>query len=184
MGTHPDIRNARARPSLVVVAAVGRDGTIGAANQLPWRLRTDLRRYRQITMGKPMIMGRKTFQSIGKALPGRETIVLTRDTSFAAPGILVAGDAEAALALASERARATGADEIILAGGADLYAQLIGWADKLRITEVDLSPGGDAMFPAIDPDLWVELSREPRPAGPDDEAPFTFVDYVRRNRPA
>jgi len=170
-----------ANPRLTLVAAVGRDMSIGADNRLPWRLRTDLRRYREITMGKPMVMGRKTFQSIGKALPGRETIVVTRDSGFAAPGALVASGLEAALALAATRARAMATDEIIIAGGADIYRQVIDRADALRITEVDLSPGGDAFFPAIDPAIWAETSRESHTAGPEDEAAFAFVNYVRRN---
>jgi len=168
------------RVRLVVVAAVGRNGAIGAAGGLPWRLRTDLRHYRAITMGKPMLMGRKTFLSIGKALPGRESIVLSRG-GFSAPGALVARDLKAALELAETRARAMGTDEIIVAGGADLYGQLIDRAGALRLTEVDLTPLADAFFPRIDPAVWRETARESHPAGPQDEAAFAFVDYTRRD---
>jgi dihydrofolate reductase len=171
-----------ARPWLVIVAAVASNGAIGARDELPWRLRTDLRRYRAITMGKPMIMGRKTFNSIGKPLPGRETIVVTRDAGFSAPGVFVARDIEAALALAADRAAAMGAGEIIIAGGGEIYNQLIERADSLRITEVALAPEADAFFPAIDPALWRERNRESHPAGPEDEAAFAFVDYDRRER--
>jgi dihydrofolate reductase len=171
-----------ARPRLVIVAAVGRNGAIGAGDELPWRLRTDLRRYRAITMGKPMIMGRKTFNSIGKPLPGRETIVLTRDPDFAIPGVFVGHDLEMALGLAADRARAMNADEIIVAGGGDIYRQLMPRADALRITEVDLAPAADAHFPPIDGRIWREISREAHSSGPEDEAAFSFVDYARHER--
>ncbi len=168
-----------ARPAIVMVAALGRNRAIGARNGLPWRLRTDLRRYRDVTMGKPMVMGRKTFDSIGKALPGRETIVVTRDPQFAAVGVLVARDPEMALALAADRARAMGADEIVIAGGGEIYAGLMGRADILRLTEVELTPDADAFFPVIDQSVWRETARETHLAGPGDEAPFAFVEYRR-----
>ena len=168
------------RPRIVLVAAVGSNGAIGARNGLPWRLRTDLRRYRAITLGKPMVMGRRTFESIGKALPGRETIIVTRNAAFTAPGALVANALPAGLALAAERAAAMGSDEIIIAGGAEIYAQTIPLGDALRLTEVALAPEADAFFPAIDPQAWREIAREAHPAGPEDEARFSFVDYVRR----
>lgn len=171
-----------APPRLVVVAAVGSNGAIGARNGLPWRLRTDLRRYRAITLGKPMLMGRKTFASIGRPLPGRETIIVTRDPDFAAAGALVARDLEAGLRLAAARAAAMVADEIIIAGGADIYAQLIDRADALRLTRVDLAPEADAFFPAVDPLVWREVARETHPASPEDEASFAFIDYIRRDR--
>ncbi len=171
---------AEPRPRVVIVAAVARNGAIGAHDRLPWRLRADLRRYRAITMGKPMIMGRKTFQSIGKPLDGRETIVLTRDPGFAAEGAFVARDPAAALALGGQRAAALGADEIVVAGGGEVYALTLARADVLRLTEVDLAPAADAYFPAIDPAAWREASRESRPADAENEAAFAFVDYVRR----
>ena len=167
-------------PRVTIVAAVGANGAIGMGDRLPWRLRTDLRRYRDITMGKPMIMGRKTFESIGRPLPGRETIVLTRDPSYAAPGVHVAHDPAAALRLGADRARAMGADEVVVAGGGDVYGRFIGAADAMRLTRVDLAPAGDAFFPDVSPDEWVETARESHPAGPEDEASFVFVDYARR----
>ena len=169
-------------PRLVIVAAVARNGAIGARNGLPWRLRTDLRRYKAITMGKPMVMGRKTYESIGKALPGRQTIVVTRDPGFAPADAITAADLPAALSAARRAAADMGAAEIIIAGGADIYAQMIAMADALSITEVDLAPEADAFFPPIDPALWRETAREPHDAGPDDEVAFAFVDYVRRER--
>jgi dihydrofolate reductase len=163
---------------LVLVAAVARNGVIGGKNRLLWRLSSDLKHFRTITWGKPLLMGRRTFASIGRPLPGRETIVLTRAVDFHAEGVLVAHDLDAAVALATRRGRAMGAAEIIVAGGGDLYAQLIGRAARLAITEVDLAPAGDAYFPKIDPALWREIGRLPHPAGPGDEAAFAFVDYA------
>ena len=164
---------------LLLVAAVARNGVIGGHNRLPWRLSSDLRRFKALTMGKPLVMGRKTFQSIGRPLPGRETIVLTRDRDFSAPGVRVAHDLESALALARDRAAAMGADAIVIAGGGELYAETIGRADRLAITEVALEPEGDVRFPAIDPRQWREAKREPGIRGPKDEADFSFVDYAR-----
>ena len=164
---------------LVLVAAVARNGVIGGGNQLPWRLSSDLKHFRAITWGKPLLMGRKTFASIGRPLPGRETIVLTRAADFRADGVFVAHDLGSALELATERGRAMGAKEIILAGGGELYAQLIGRAARLAITEVDLAPEGDAYFPAIDPAIWREVARQAPGSVPGDEAAFAFVDYAR-----
>ncbi len=165
---------------IVLVAAVARNGVIGAANALPWRLSSDLKRFKALTLGKPMVMGRKTFESIGKPLPGRETIVVTRDPAFRVEGVHVAGDVGRALYLARERASAMGADEIIIAGGGEIYAQTISSAGRLEITEVDLEVAGDARFPPIDPGQWREAFRETQQRGPNDEANFTFVTYERR----
>ena len=169
-----------ARPPLVIVAAVARNGVIGANNRLLWRLSSDLKRFKTLTMGKPLVMGRKTFESIGRPLPGRETIVVTRDAGFFAEGALVAHSLDAALELAAERAAAMGADAIVIAGGGEIYAQTIQRADRLAITEVELTPLGDARFPRIDPAAWREVRRETGERGPKDEADFAFVDYERR----
>ncbi|MGA2638683.1 dihydrofolate reductase [Methylocella sp.] len=166
---------------LAIVAAIGRNGVIGADDRLPWRLPSDLKRFRALTLGKPLLMGRKTFQSIGRALPGRETIVVTRERGFAADpaGVHVAHDLDAALALAQARAQAMAADEIILAGGGDLYAALLDRVDRMYLTLVDLSPAGDAHFPSIDAAQWIEAARtRPQPI-PADEAAFTFVELRR-----
>ncbi len=131
-------------------------------------------------MGKPMLMGRKTFEAIGRPLPGRETIVLTRDPVFTAPGIHVARSLEGGLKLSTQCARAMGAEEIIVAGGADLYRQTLPLASRLDVTEVDLSPAGDAVFPPVDPNLWSECARTPFEKGEKDDASFTAVVYERR----
>ena len=165
---------------LVLVAAVARNGIIGANGGLPWRLSSDLKRFKALTWGKPLVMGRKTFESIGRALPGRETIVVTRDPAFARSGVLIVPDIDAAVDLAAERARAMGADEIIIGGGAEIYAQTIKRASRLFITEVALDAEGRARFPPIEPLKWREIRRETGERGPRDEADFVFVSYERR----
>jgi dihydrofolate reductase len=167
------------RATISLIAAVARNGVIGHGNTIEWRLPTDQKRFRALTMGKPLVMGRKTYDSIGRPLPGRQTIVVTRTSQFSAPGAHVVADLEAALALADSLAEGS-AREIMIAGGGEIYAQTIARADRLFITEVDLEPPGHAMFPAIDPAIWRETSRE-RPFRSDrDEADCVFVDYQRR----
>jgi dihydrofolate reductase len=166
-------------PAVALIAAVARNCVIGSGDALPWRLSSDLRRFKALTMGKPLVMGRKTFQSIGRPLAGRATIVVTRDEGFVPEGVEVAGGIEAAVRLAEARARELGADEIIIAGGGQIYSQTIAGAGRLYITEVDLAPEGDAHFPPIDPALWREVNREPGVRGARDEADFAFVDYAR-----
>ena len=165
---------------IVIVAAVARNGIIGAHGGLPWRLSSDLKRFKALTWGKPMVIGRKTFQSIGRVLPGRETIVVTRDPTFAPPDVLVAHDLDAGLALAAERASVMGADDIIIGGGSEIYAQTIARASRLFITEVALDAEGEARFPPIDRLQWRETRREKGERGTRDEADFTFVEYERR----
>ncbi len=167
-------------PPLVLVAAVARNGIIGANQELPWRLSSDLKRFKALTWGKPLVMGRKTYLAVGRALPGRETIVLTRDPGFAAPDVLVADNLEAALELAAERARAMGASEIVIAGGGEIYALTIGRAERLLITEVALDAKGETRFPPIDPRQWREVRREKGERSSRDEADFAFVEYGRR----
>ncbi len=164
---------------LAIIAAVARNGVIGGNNRLLWKLRSDMNHFRAITMGKPMIMGRRTWDSIGRPLPGRETIVVTRDPAFRAEGAHVAHDPQAAVALAEELAKGLKAPEIIVAGGGELYRLLLDQCAALHITEVDLAPEGDAFFPTIDPTQWREMGRTAPDSGPGDEAGFSFVDYVR-----
>ena len=169
------------KPPVAIVAAVARNGVIGSDNRLLWRLSSDLKRFKALTMGTPVVMGRKTFQSLPPAgLPGRMIVVVTRGSNFAAPGVVVAPGIGAALDLAAREAARSGAEEIMIAGGADIYAQTIGLAERLYLTEVDLAPDGDASFPALDPSHWREVARLVPPRGERDEAAFAFVDYVRR----
>ncbi len=165
---------------LAIVAAVGRNGAIGRANALPWSVPSDLAHFRACTTGKPMIMGRRTFEAIGRALPGRETIVVTGGTAPLPAGVWRVRDIGEALALGQERGRAMGAGEIVLAGGATLFSALITQCDWLRMTFIDLAPAADTFFPAIDPALWREVSRVTVPPAPGDEAGCAFVDYARR----
>lgn len=165
---------------LIIVVAVAQNGVIGRDNRLLWRLKTDLRRFRDLTWGKPMIMGRKTFQSIGKPLPGRETIVLTRDPGFSAEGIHVARSWDEAVALGSSLAKDLGADAVAVVGGAEIYALALPHAQKIYLTEVATAPEGDAVFPDYDRSRFREVSRSAHPSSADDEHPFTFIDLERR----
>jgi dihydrofolate reductase len=164
---------------IIIVAAVAENGVIGRGNTLPWRLKSDMAHFRSLTMGKPVVLGRKTYQSIGKPLPGRTTIVISRDRTFSAPGIVTALSLDAALACARGDALRRDAGAIIIAGGADIYAQALPRATRLVITEVHMPVQGDARFPVIDRQIWRESARSEQQAGPQDEAKFAFVTYER-----
>jgi dihydrofolate reductase len=172
---------------LAIVAAIGENGVIGDGRGLPWHLPSDLKHFREITMGKPVLMGRRTLESIGRALPGRETIAITRDHTFEPPRggsgggfIHVVHDLETALDLAQARAKLLGAEEVILAGGGNLYESLIDRAKRMHLTLVDLAPRGSVRFPVVDWSDWLETCRvRPRPTAKD-EATFAFVDFDRR----
>ena len=165
---------------LVIVAAVARNNVIGGGNRLLWHLPGDLKRFRALTWGKPLIMGRKTFASIGRALPGRATIVLTRDKEFAAADVHVAHAIAQARVLAAALAQTMAASEIIVAGGAEIYAAMLGQASRLHITRVDVSPEGDAVFPCIDPLAWRETARIIPERASDDEAAYQYITYERQ----
>jgi dihydrofolate reductase len=167
------------RVAVALVAAVAENGVIGAAGAMPWRLATDMKRFRVLTMGKPVIMGRKTFASIGKPLAGRTNIVVTRRRDFAADGVLVAASLDEALAAGAEAAGETGAGEVMVIGGGEIYALAMPHADRLYITQVHARPEGDAHFPPIDPATWRAVAREEVPAGEKDTASTTFVTYER-----
>jgi dihydrofolate reductase len=166
-------------PSIVLLAAVAENGVIGRDNTLPWRLKSDMQHFRATTMGKPVVMGRKTFQSLFKPLHGRTTIVVTRDRNFTAPGAVVAPSIEAALAVARGDALRRGVDAIMVAGGSEIYEQAMARADALLITEVRAHCDGDARFPEIDARAWRETMREEHAAGPGDSAPFAYVRFER-----
>jgi dihydrofolate reductase len=167
------------RLSLVLVAAVAENGVIGRAGGLPWRLKTDLKRFRALTAGHPVVMGRKTYLSFGKPLKYRTNIVITRDPEFAAAGVVVAPSLEAAMEVAEGDALRRGAAAIVIGGGADIYAKTIDKAARLEITRVHARPEGDTVFPAIDPTRWRETARQEFAAGPDDEVAFTSLTYER-----
>ena len=165
---------------IVLVVAVGENGVIGREGKLPWRLKSDLRHFRALTLDKPVVMGRKTFESIGKALDRRTNIVITRDPEFAAEGVATAPSLEAALDLARKDCVRRGSDEIMVIGGGGVFAEAMPFADRLEITHVHAAPEGDVSFPPIDPKVWRALKREKRDAGPDDDASFTVATYLRR----
>lgn len=165
--------------AIVLIAAVADNGVIGRDNAMPWRLSTDLKRFKALTLNKPMVMGRKTYLSIGKPLPERTSIVVTRDRSFRADGVLVANNVEQALDLAAADARRRGANEIMVIGGTDIFTQTMDLADRLEITHVHSRPEGDVYFPAIDPKLWRETARHEQPQGPRDDTGVSFVTYRR-----
>lgn len=164
---------------LTIVAAIADNGVIGDDNRLIWRLKSDLRRFKEITLGKPMIMGRKTFESIGRPLPGRRMIIMTRDPAFSMSGVDVARSFDAACARADAIARETGASEIIVAGGTQVYAQALPVAQTLRLTRVHATPDGDARFPDFDSTQFSVTQESSFPSGPDDEFAFTFIDMER-----
>jgi dihydrofolate reductase len=168
------------RVPLVLVAAVAENGVIGRAGGMPWRLRTDLKRFRALTTGHPVVMGRKTYLSFGKPLKDRTNIVITADPHFAAAGIVVTPGLENALEVAEGDALRRGAAAIVVGGGAGIYSGTIGMAARLEITRVHVRPEGDTVFPDIDPAQWREIARQDYAAGPDDDAPFTTLTYERR----
>lgn len=154
--------------TLTAIAAVARNGVIGAQGDLPWRLPADLRRFKALTTGHVLVMGRKTFESIGRALPGRTTIVVTRQPGWSADGVRVASSVDDALVAAAELG-----PETFVAGGAEIYAQTLARADRLELTEVHAEPEGDTFFPELDRSAWLEVAREPHDG-------FDFVSYARR----
>jgi dihydrofolate reductase len=164
---------------LVIVVAVAENGIIGKDNGLSWRLPSDLKRFRRITMGKPLILGRKTFQSIGRPLPGREIVVVTRDMRFSAEGVHVVHSPQDAVTKSEELAAAMGADEIIVAGGATIYAALLARASRIDLTRVHAKIEGDAMFPVLDPAEWRETRREEHAPEPGDDHGYTLTTFTR-----
>lgn len=142
------------------IVARADNGVIGRDNGLPWRLSEDMKHFKATTMGKPLVMGRKTYRSIGRPLPGRTTIVITRDRDFDADGVKVAHDLDSAVRLAQEVASADGADEIVIAGGAEIYALALDRTERIYLTEIHATIDGDAYFPDLDPALWRETARE------------------------
>jgi dihydrofolate reductase len=167
-------------PQVVLIVAVAENGVIGAGGAIPWRLKTDQQRLKAITLNKPVVMGRKTFESLRRPLPGRTNIVVTRDASYRAAGAVVTTSFEAARAVALGDALRRFATEIAIIGGAEIYAQWMDAADRLDVTEVHARPEGDTRFAAIDPAKWEEVSRARNPAGPDDSVAFSYVTYRRR----
>ena len=167
---------------IVLIVAVAENGVIGAGGAMPWRLKSDMARLKALTLGRPVVMGRKTFASIGRPLPGRTNIVVTRDLGFRADGVVVTNSFADARAIAVGDALRRFATEIAVIGGAEIYAQWMDSADRLEITEVHARPEGDIRFAAIDAARWEEVARVRNPAGPDDSVDFSYVTFRRRKQ--
>ena len=166
---------------IVFVVAVAENGVIGADGAIPWRLKSDMQRFKALTTGKPVVMGRKTFVSLRRPLPRRTNIVITRDADFRAAGAIVTTSFADARAIALGDALRRSVAEIAVIGGAEIYAQWIDSADRLEVTEVHARPEGDT-FLRIDHAQWEEVVRERHTAGADDSADFSYVTYRRRLR--
>lgn len=168
-------------PLMDIVVAVADNGVIGRGGAMPWHLSTDLRRFKVLTLGKPLVMGRKTFEAIGRPLPGRHTLVVSGDPAFGPPGVEVFAAIEPALDRARALAEAAGLASYVIAGGGALYAATIGRADRLLLTRVHVDPEGDTVFPPIDAAAWCLLASEPMPRGERDSADATFETWIRRS---
>ena len=159
---------------ITLIVAVADNGVIGRENALPWHLPEDLKRFKRLTMGKPIVMGRKTFESIGKPLPGRQNIVVTRDTNYRREGATVVHDADAALRAAGQAA------EVMVIGGAELFRALVPRAGRIHLTRVHGNIPGDVMWPALDEREWHVVERESHAADDRHAWPMTFEVWEKR----
>jgi dihydrofolate reductase len=171
-------------PKIALIAAVARNNVIGADQTIPWRIPSDFAWFKQMTMGKPMVMGRKQFETFPRPLPGRPHIVVTRQHDYAPEGVLVRHSLQEGLAAARRLAEASDQNEIMVIGGGDIYAQAIELADRLYITHVDLEPAGDVRFPAIDPGEWMIVERPEVSPSERDGATYDIRIYERVHVPA
>lgn len=163
-----------------VIVAVASNGVVGRDNALPWHLPNDLAYFKRTTLGKPVVMGRRTFESIGRPLPGRCNIVVSRNPEFSAAGVAVVSSLEAALARARERALEDGVGEVMVIGGAGLYAEALPLADRLYVTEVHAEVEGDTYLPPVDWAAWQEVSRDDHKACDSNPFDYSFVVFQRR----
>ena len=170
-----------ADPAIVFVVAAAENGVIGRDGAMPWRLKSDMQHFKALTIGKPVVMGRKTLISMKRPLPSRTNIVMTRDASFQAAGAVVCLSRAAALDVARGDALRRFATEIAVIGGAEIFTQWLDLADRLEVTEVHAAPDGDTHLAAIDKTVWIETARLRHPAGPADSADVSFVTYCRRD---
>jgi len=165
-----------AQPLVSLIVAMAQNGVIGRDNALPWRLPEDLKRFKAFTLGKTLLMGRKTYESIGRPLPGRANLVLTRDRGFRAPGVVVVHSVEEALAHAAD-------NELVAIGGAEIYRLVLPFARRLYLTHVHADVPGDTYFPDFDPTQWADVEWRMHPADEQHAYPLTFVTIERRNVP-
>ena len=162
-----------------LIAAVAKNGVIGNEGDLPWNLPSDLKKFKQITDNKPIIMGRKTWDSIGRPLPNRDNIIISRNANLEIEGGIICLSPDEAISIAKIKANERGCEEIMVIGGGYIYQEFMNIADKLYITEVDLEIEGDAYFPKIDPELFEEVIREERNKDPEDNAYHSLVIYEK-----
>lgn len=162
-----------------LIVAVAENGVIGRNGALPWHVPSDLKTFRRLTLGKPVVMGRKTYDSIGKPLPGRDNIVVTRDAGFSAGGTERAASVDDALDIARRKATERGVDEIMVIGGAEIFALTLPLADRIYLTRIHARPDGDVTFPEPDPGIWREVSRSPLPPDARDDATATLLILER-----
>jgi len=165
------------QPLISLIAAMAENGTIGRDNTLPWRLPEDLKRFKSLTMGKLLLMGRKTYESIGRPLPGRTSIVLTRDRNWKAEGVVIVGSLGQALSYARD------AEELVAIGGAEIYRLLMPFARRIHLTLVHAEIPGDTFFPDFDPTQWADVECHSHPADERNAYPFTFVTLERKSEP-
>ena len=173
--------HASREPIIALVVAMGENRAIGRGGDLPWHLHSDMRYFRKVTMGKPVIMGRLTSKSLGRALDGRLNIVLTRNAAFAPPGAVMAYNLEEAFDVARRAAQRAGVDEIMVIGGADVFRAVLPLAGRIYLTEVEAAPDADTWFPELDRNEWRQVSREVHQVGPRDDHAFSFVVLDRKN---
>lgn len=172
-------RQTSDNPTIALVVAMGENRAIGKGGDLPWHLRGDMRFFRKVTMGKPILMGRRTFNSLPGVLDGRLNIVLTRDRNFTVPDVAVAHSLEDGLKAARAETARTGADEIMIIGGQDVFREVLPETGRIYLTEVHASPEADTWFPKLDEVEWRETSRERHEAGPKDDHAFSIVVLER-----
>lgn len=167
-------------PKLTLIVAVSENGVIGKELDMPWKLSTDLKRFKSVTMGKPLIMGRKTFVSVGeRPLPGRPHFIISRNNEYKPDGVTVVGSLEEAIRLANVKASEHGVDEVFVAGGGEIYKMAMPLADQLFVTHVDASLEGDTIFPEIDLSIFTKTDEMSAPAGEKDDFPVRFATYTR-----
>ena len=165
-------------PVIALVVAIGENGAIGRGGDLPWKLSTDLKYFRKVTLRKPIIMGRRTFESFPRALDQRLNIVLSRDPAYLVPGAIVVPSLDAALDIAQSAAQQAGVEEIMIVGGDDVFREVLPKASRIYLTEVHASPDADVWF-TFDRKQWREISRERHERGPKDDHAFSFVVLER-----
>ncbi|HVW90979.1 MAG TPA: dihydrofolate reductase [Devosia sp.] len=165
---------------LAMIAAVAENGVIGAGSRIPWRIPSDMAHFKRVTMGKPIIMGRRQFEIFNRPLPGRTNLVVSRQPGYQPEGVIVINDLMAAIDHAKTIAEAEGADEAVVIGGGEIYAEAMPLADRLYISHVALRPEGDVFFPAIDPAVWKVVAEPAVEPSPKDEAGYAVRVYERR----